>query len=282
MKGLDLCRSYYGEIIEPTVRKSIPEIGDSYAAALIGWGSDVLGNDDELSRDHEWGPRCILFLPKALKRYRKKAYNELNNQIPIEFKGFPTRFMISPTNPTVRIASEGPSGNVHIEITTCEEYFEANIGTTVPKNDIEWLVIPEGRLLELTSGEVFYDGFGELTRFRKYYDRYYPGDVWKYRLAYGWQSLGWDMDLVGLCAERGDVLSARYCLGISLHRQMRLTFMLNRRYCPSYPKWFHREFSKLPNMASEIGPIMERCYTEHDLTLIPQRLNNICERLLQY
>ena len=86
MKGLDLCRSYHWEIIGPIVRKSIPEIGDSYAAALIGWGSDVLRNGNELSRDHEWGPRCILFLPKALKRYRKKAYNELNNQIPIELK----------------------------------------------------------------------------------------------------------------------------------------------------------------------------------------------------
>lgn len=282
MKGLDLCRAYYKEIIQPIIKKSIPEIGNSYAAALIGFGSDVLGNDDELSKDHEWGPRCILFLPESLKKYKQKIYNVLNNQIPISFKGFPTRFVVNPTNPTVRIPSKDLSGNVHIEMTTCEDYFEENIGTLIPENDIEWLAIPENRLLELTGGEVFYDGYGKLTCLREYYDRYYPNDVWKYRLAYGWQSLGWDIDLIGLCAKRGDTLSARYCLGISIYRIIRLAFLLNRRYCPLYPKWFHREFYKLSHIAGEIGPMVETCYTESDLASVPQKLNDVCKTLLQY
>lgn len=54
MKGLELCRQYYKEIIEPIIRNKMGFIGGMYAAALIGWGSEVLGNDDELSRDHEW------------------------------------------------------------------------------------------------------------------------------------------------------------------------------------------------------------------------------------
>jgi hypothetical protein len=35
----------------------------SYSAALIGWGSDVLGFDSERSTDHNWGPRLQLLLP---------------------------------------------------------------------------------------------------------------------------------------------------------------------------------------------------------------------------
>jgi len=53
MKGLDLSRAYYNQIIKPLINDNLPQIADNHAAALIGWGSDVLGNDDELSRDHE-------------------------------------------------------------------------------------------------------------------------------------------------------------------------------------------------------------------------------------
>jgi len=84
----------------------------------------------------------------------------------------------------------------------------------------------------LTSGEVFFDGTGELTELQEFYKRYYPLDVWKYRLAYMWQSLNWDIDLIELCDARGDFLSARNCLSATLYRIMKLTFLLNRRYSP--------------------------------------------------
>ena len=50
MKGLALSRAYFSEAIRPILAKRVTEIGQSYAAALLGWGSDVLGNDDALSR----------------------------------------------------------------------------------------------------------------------------------------------------------------------------------------------------------------------------------------
>lgn len=71
MKGLDLSRAYYNEIIKPLINDNLPQTANNHAAALIGWGSDVLGNDDELSRDHEWGPRCIILLPDSLGVYSK-------------------------------------------------------------------------------------------------------------------------------------------------------------------------------------------------------------------
>jgi len=281
MKGLDLSRSYFEEWIQPIIADRVPELGNSYAAALIGWGSDVLGNDDKWSRDHEWGPRCILFLPEHLKDYAETVYTELNTQIPLEFRGYPTRFMADKEDPNIRIPSRDPSAQVHIEISTCEEYLKGNMGVVIPEDDIDWLRISEQRLLGFTRGEVFFDGFGELTRLRNFYD-YYPSNVWKYRLAYAWESLGWDVDLIGLCTARGDTLSARYCLGISLYRIMRLVFLLNRRYCPLYPKWLHREFFKLPDLVKEMGPIIEECYCIDKMELVPKKLSEICKVLIEF
>ena len=281
MKGLALSRAYFFEAIQPILAKRVTEIGQSYAAALLGWGSDVLGNDDELSRDHEWGPRCLLFLPEPLIRHREKILNELNRHLPFEFKGHPTRFVTDPENPTVRVPARGSAGHVHVEVTTCNDYLTQSIGAVVPKSEIEWLTIPEGSLLGLTRGEVFWDGNGELTRYRRYY-HYFPLNVWKYRLAYAWQALGWDIDLIGLCTVRGDVLSARHSVSLSAYWIMSLVFLLNRRYCPLYVKWLHREFYKLNHLAAEIGPILEDSYRTDDLALVPERLTAACDLLVEH
>ncbi len=282
MKGLDLCRKYYNDIIKPIINKDIDFIGDRHASALIGWGSEVLGNDDEFSKDHEWGHRCIIFLPEELKQYKDRVYEILNTEIPPTFMGYPTRFIVDKKYMGVRTLSVDGTGDVHIDITTCEEYFNSNLGITVPKNDLQWLNIPENRLLELTSGEIFFDGFGELTKLRKIYSNYYPDNVWKYRLAYTWQSLGWDIDLIGLCNDRGDILSARYSLSETISRIIKITFLLNKRYAPSYAKWIHREFYKLPYLSKEIGPIVENCYMEKDLKLATKKLLKICNMLIEY
>ena len=241
MKGLELSKAYFSEAIRPILAKRVTEIGQSYAAALLGWG-----------------PRCLLFLPDPLIRHKAKILNELNRHLPVEFRGHPTRFVTDPENPTVRIPAGDSVGQVHVEVTTCNDYLTQNIGTVVPKNEIEWLTIPESGLLGLTRGEVFWDGFGDLTRYRRYY-QYFPLNVWKYRLAYAWQALGWDIDLIGLCAVRGDVLSARHSVSVSAYRIMALVFL-----------------------SSEIGPILEDSYCTDDLALIPERLTAACDLLVEH
>jgi len=51
VSGQELSRRFYREVVEPLVRPW------PHAAALLGWGSDVLGYDTERSVDHGWGPR---------------------------------------------------------------------------------------------------------------------------------------------------------------------------------------------------------------------------------
>ena len=58
--GLELNRAFYREAVAPILAANFARL--KYSAALIGYGSDVLGYDSERSTDHEWGPRLMLFL----------------------------------------------------------------------------------------------------------------------------------------------------------------------------------------------------------------------------
>jgi hypothetical protein len=51
VSGLDLSRRFYEQAVRPLVS------GVPHSAALLGEGSEVLGFDDEVSTDHDFGPR---------------------------------------------------------------------------------------------------------------------------------------------------------------------------------------------------------------------------------
>jgi hypothetical protein len=59
MSGRELNRAFYAEIVGPLVAAW------QHSAALLGWGSDVLGFDTVRSTDHGWGPRVLLFADAA-------------------------------------------------------------------------------------------------------------------------------------------------------------------------------------------------------------------------
>ena len=60
VSGRELCRALYDRHVAPALERSLP--GLPHAAALLGRGSEVLGFDDEMSRDHNLEARVVLFL----------------------------------------------------------------------------------------------------------------------------------------------------------------------------------------------------------------------------
>ena len=68
--GLKLAEGFFHEEVLPILKAHYPSL--QYSAALIGSGSEILGFDTDMSADHHWGPRTVLFLcPDSLSAIKK-------------------------------------------------------------------------------------------------------------------------------------------------------------------------------------------------------------------
>jgi hypothetical protein len=284
MQSLELNGAYYRDCVSKTLEEHCPRIAERHAAALIGYGSEVLGNDDELSKRYGWGPRLLLFLTREdHKAWGEKLLAILNRHIPPTFLDHPTRFTSNgPPQPTI-----DPTENVGIAITTCERFIELYLGLsdidvqTNPPTSKDWLLIYEAYLLRLTAGEVFHDGIGVLTALREYFE-YFPDDVWRHRLAYSWAALDTDITLIATCAARGDILSSRIAVARTVERIISIVFLLNRTYKPGYLKWIHRQFHKLPHLASDIGSELDRLMVHENCATASSLLYPILDQIIEF
>src|SRR4051794_30692923 len=72
--GAELSRRFYDEVVQPILSARFPDL--RHAAALLGRGSEVLGFDDEMSSDHDWKPRVLVFLAEQDEPRHSAAVRE--------------------------------------------------------------------------------------------------------------------------------------------------------------------------------------------------------------
>jgi hypothetical protein len=259
--GLVLGRTFFEEAGRAIVESVAPR--DSYAAALIGKGSDVLGFDTPTSVDHDWGPRFQFFLPEPGFESRSAALDDaLRARLPTIFRGFDVAFSDADSGPVAH----------HVEITTLQAWLRRYLGIEGVSGlrDLDWLLFPEQRLLEVTSGEIFHDPRGDLRRVREAL-REFPRDVWLYRMACQWQRLSQAESFVGRCAEVGDALGMTIVSARIVKDAMKLCFLIERRYSP-YDKWLGTAFARLA-CAAGLQPLLSavlhaRSYEEMEPSLL--------------
>jgi hypothetical protein len=251
MKGLELAEKFFTTHGLPLLDDRFPLTRDRIAAGLAGDGSDCFGFDDELSRDHDWGPGFCLWLTRedfeTCGRDLAAAYGEL----PGTFLGFSRR--------------ESAWGQHRVGVCEIGAFYRTFTGYDhLPGNLNEWLSIPENALAACTNGSVFYDPLGEFTRWRNHLCAFYPEDVRLKKIASRCMTIAQSGQYnLSRCLKRGDLFAAQYAETKFCADVISLVFLINRRYTPFY-KWMHRAMAGLPRLGGNLSVMIAELVTAKD------------------
>jgi hypothetical protein len=239
VKGLDLAERYYEAYGRPLLAEHFGAVQHRIAVGLVGEGSECFGFDDELSRDHDWGPGFCLWLgADDCAEYGadlQKGYDAL----PRSFAGF---------EPRVECAEAGQ----RVGVFETKGFYRRFIRYDhVPATLAEWRSLPETHLATATNGRVFADPLGEFTAFREGLLAFYPEDVRLKKLAARCAIAGQAGQYnYRRSVARGESVAALCALGSFVEAVISVVYLLNRRYRPFY-KWMHRGLRNLPVLGEE-------------------------------
>lgn len=253
MKGVELSGLFYRDIVRPWLDQAFPSL--VHDAGIFGYGSELLGFDDEMSRDHNWGPRVQLIISDAdFAAHAAAIVDGFDAVKPASFLGEPIGYRSRPHPPIV--ASDVLGRPEHgVELFTVAGILRTRLALdpAAPLDALTWLSLAEQRLLELTASEIFNHGLGELARLKETFGRC-PRDVVLFKLAAQWRRVADEQTFVGRAGYVGDDLGSRIVAARLAHDVMRIGFLLEGTY-PPYAKWFGAAFGRLA-CATTLSPLL--------------------------
>jgi hypothetical protein len=208
--------------------------------------------------DHDWRPAVLIFLRDEDFHLAESIHSLMSYSLPHLFYGYPTHSVPAPDEPegtsVMQSTTEYPIEH-SVWALTLRRFLWHHLRWDIdqPLAAADWLTMPSQVLRGITSGAVYHDGVGELTRLRQQL-AWYPLDVWLYLLAAGWQRIENEEHLMGRTGDVGDELGSSI-IGARLVRDlMNLCFLMEKQYAP-YPKWFGSAFKQL-KCAAELTPLL--------------------------
>jgi hypothetical protein len=269
MKGLDLAENYFKVHGLPMIQEKFGDYLDRIAAGLAGPGSECFGYDDEISRDHDWGPGFCLWLTKEDYHQIGDALQKAYRNLPSEFAGFGPR-KISP-------GEEGRVGVIEIKA-----FYQTYLGLDhPPQNLMEWLALPEQALAVCTNGKVFYDPSGIFTEWRNRLLLFYPEDIRIKKIASRCMTIGQSGQYnFTRSLQREDYFAVRYAEAQFCSDVLSLVFLLNKIYCPYY-KWMHQAVKDLPILGMAINSKITEMIQLTDYNAKIREIENICTMLIE-
>lgn len=280
--GLQLAREFFHHAVEPIIERYYPAL--HYSAALIDSGSEVLGFDTEMSADHGWGPRVMLFLSdEDHAALADQLSNTLAKHLPPEFMGFSTNWTPPDAETGVSWLLDAPQEQFikhRVEIYTFGDWFQSYLGLD-PREEItpiDWLTLPGQKLRTTTSGGMFRDDSGTLSNIRHKL-AFYPHDVWLYMMASAWAAVGEDEHLMPRAGNAGDEVGSALIGARLVKTLMQLCFYQERHY-PPYHKWFGTAFRQL-KCADTVYPLLQKVLTASDWPQREMNLSKVYELMAQ-
>ncbi len=239
-------RRFYEMYVAELIHERFSEYEDRIAVGIAGEGSDCLGYDDAISRDHDFGTGVCLWLTDedmaGFGRSLSEAYNELVDSAERSYL-------------TKRLRERRGVMTIHDFYSNILRIDCDTEGCRMTED--EWYRLDHSCLKTATNGEIFRDDFGAFTAFRKYLLNYYPDRVWRLRIAEQLHEYASSFQVnYARCMTRGDTVAAELCRAKGIQAAMELFFLLRREY-PPYYKWTYRALSDLDEEGVFSGKIRE-------------------------
>ena len=219
MKGLDAARALYLEEGAELIHTRFPEFESRIAVGLAGAGSQCLGFDDDISRDHDFEPGFCLWLTDADD---DKIGLELSREVRRLFGG--------------RVSQSSALGTSGVGVMRISDFYRRFTGLPgAPETWQDWLYLPSYSLAQAVNGEVFRDDLGEFSRIRHEIAFGMPEDVRRKkiaaRLALMAQSGQYNYSR---CLSHGEEGAAMLAVSEFVRNTAEAVYLLNRRLGLSY------------------------------------------------
>ena len=253
--GMQLAKSYWQTYGKPLLdQPKFAKYKNRIAAGLVGHGSECYGFDDEISRDHDFGPGFCMWLTDEDYAKIGDDLQAAYDSLPQEYAGFGSR------EETPRAKS--CEGSKRVGVFSISEFFENITGfaTAPSKNESHlWLSLSEPTLAAATNGQIFADPLGEFSKTRQSF-KLMPDDV---RISLISRRLGMMAQAgqynVPRMLARKDGAAAWLSINEFAHATASIVFLLNNPisagYLPYY-KWQFAALRKLSNrMASRLSGV---------------------------
>ncbi|GHU13776.1 hypothetical protein FACS1894161_4030 [Spirochaetia bacterium] len=271
MTGLSLAREYFFTHGRDMLESKFPEYRDRIACGLAGEGSECLGFDDEVSRDHDFGAGFCMWLTDDDFNHIGEDLRAAYDELPASFGGCEKR---NPVSFGEWRLSAQRTGDFYRKYTSLSR---------APETTEEWRRIPEHFLAAAVSGEVFVDQLGEFSAIRKKLLEFYPEDVRlkkiTARVAVAAQAGQYNFPR---CLKHGENAAALLALAEFIRAVCSAVYLLNYRYMPYY-KWARRGLKTLPCLP-ELYDLVEKLAEPGELSgrqsLIQTLIEEICALIL--
>lgn len=245
MKALDVAKKYYEDYGKAIFENDFPELKEHVAIGLIGEGSECLGFDDDISKDHDTGLGFTIFTDDTIDEKAEFKLMRAYNNLPKEYVGY-KRDLVSPV------------GGNRKGVVKLSGFIKKTIGTSDEHVSIEqYLTLPQYAMLNVTNGEVWHDGFMVLTRLRENI-KAMPKDCFLKRLVGHIllmnQSGQYNFDRA---LKRSEYGAAALAINEFVNAAFEVMFLLSGQFMPFY-KW---KFKMLKSFNNKFSVLADDLYT---------------------
>lgn len=247
--GMQLAQSYWQTYGKPLLdQPKFTRYKNRIAAGLVGHGSECYGFDDEISRDHDFGPGFCLWLTDEDYAEIGADLQDAYDALPRKYAGFESR------NETPRAKSCESSKRVGVF--RISEFFENLTGfpTAPAANEPHlWLSLSESTLAAATNGKIFADPLGEFSKARQSF-KLMPDDV---RISLISRRLGMisqagQYNFPRMIA-RKDASAAWLSINEFVRATASLVFLLNNPVTAGYLPYYKWQFAALRKLSNRMA-----------------------------